>query len=1078
MVMKPQLIQTIKSILWSRNALAGFKGLLVYIIFFVIFFLGPFERLFTLPAAGTSALLFCIAGFPGKSVGACITLVISALLGVGLGAFNFYLLAKAAPSPVGQGFLFFIIVYLLGLLKASDPKWFAFSLLCILMSWNGITTTVNAPGRHFNSNSLISYFTAYLWGGAIILAVNIFVFPRTAEKELRIALAASLDHCRVFFCLLSKTYRLEINEEEIRVRDELAQSIRADFNILQGIMTETRVEIVWSKWSMSDYNLMVHKTRTIQQILTTVHTNLQSLDGLNTKEFKRDFLSGADKSLDELQKTMHHSLQEIQTELGVGDQCESFNQKEAQVMREVDLENSSPYGSRPSRNRSSSQSTSIMEVEARLRSVQHNLANELNMPSRNSYSIETLASAVSTQHSSPEHDAPMSHKSYADSNHGLPSTELKKEPIPCSLQGKLLKDSSMFEEFQYRKIGVFLGSGRLYDSSEAMLLKSSSSVHSMTGPKRSTEIQEAEVQHEKHQHPTHPIAFVRSINPGDPNSHVPTPVLGSRPTSHQSYLTEIEETEIHQAFLRAFSYSFSIHNLIKEVTELLDHVTGNLPNGSKRKSSLHFHFFESLHPKVKKRKSTISNDESVPGSNANTSSTEESEEETVNLSMREALDSLEGREHVPSRRSVLGWLIKLEDYVRGPDSICAFKGACGASVLGILFWVDKTRRFSTDFTLSSGLLTIMVAITPTLGQSWMSFMFQICGQGLGLVYTMIALLVFKDVGGYRYNPYGLVSALALFAAPLCYMLYSDPKLFILCLLALNSAGVLAYSEFLNQHHSFDSPPLRMAKILTALAVALGIVTSLQLLILRNPAKRTLRKATAQVMKANTAYTIILQAYVKATVSTDPSRRPSPKALRRVYHELIKRETQIQSQILNLIPLIKFSSVEPSFVKPFNGKQYSRLVKANQRILDRNRDARMAIGDQPISEIIIKEFVNKLHSHRKRAIPQLRVSFYLCTSTLQSKFPLPKTLPKGNEYSNEFFHDGLLLSIKLIQKYSKTIGSSTSTPTSDELNLITNRELTRYWSYLLSMISIFEQLEEIENATQILFGNMEDDPLDF
>ncbi|KAH9824975.1 hypothetical protein DFH28DRAFT_1077442 [Melampsora americana] len=1040
MVMNPKLIQTIKSILWSRNTLAGFKSLLAYLIFFILFFLGPFERLFSLPAAGTSALLFCIAGFPGKSIGACITLVISALLGVGLGAFNFYLLAKAAPSPVGQGFLFFIIVYLLGLLKASDPKWFAFSLLCILMSWNGITTTVNSPGRQFSSDSLISYFTAYLWGGAIVLFVNLFFFPHTAEKELRTALAASLDHCRVFFCLLSKTYRLEINEEEIRVRDELAQSIRADFNILQGIMSETRIEVVWSKWSMSDYNLMVHKTRTIQQILTTVHTNLQSLDGLNTKEFKRDFLLGADKSLDELQKSMHHSLQEIQKDLGFGDHHESFNQKEAQEMREVDLENSSPYETRPNRNRSSSQGTSILEVEARLRSVHNNLDHQFNMPSRNSYSIETFASAASMPNSTPEPDGPISNHSFSDSNQAFPSAKLKKASIPSSLQGKLLKAASMFEEFQYRKIGAFLGSGRLYDASEPMILNSSPSLPSMTNPKISTDIQEAELDDQSHKSPTRPISFARSTD--DPKSHLPTPILGSRTTSNQSYLTEIEETEIHQTFLRAFSYSFSIHNLIKEVTELLEHVTGNLSNGSKRNQIRSLSFFGKSSSKE---------------GGSNESSREESEEEKGNLTIREALDSLEGREHVPSKKSVLGWLIKLEDYLRGPDSICAFKGACGASVLGILFWVDKTRRFSTDFTFSSGLLTIIVAITPTLGQSWMSFMFQICGQSLGLVYTMI------DVGGYKYNPYGLVVALALFASPLCYMLYYDPKLFILCLLALNSAGVLAYSEFLNQHHPFDSPPKRMGRILLALVVALAIVTSLQLLILRNPAKRTLRKATAQVMKANTAYTIIPSSL---SVSTDPSRRPSPKALRRVYHELIKRETQIQSQILNLIPLIKFSSVEPSFVKPFNSKQYSRLVK--------NRDARMAIGDQPISETIIKEFVNKLHSHRKRALPQLRVSFYLCTSTLQSKFPLPKTLPKGKEYSNEFFHDGLLTSMKLIQNLSKNQSKSLS----DQSNLINNRELTRYWSYILSMISIFEQLEEIENATQILFGNMEDDPLDY
>lgn len=130
-----------------------------------------------------------------------------------------------------------------------------------------------------------------------------------------------------------------------------------------------------------------------------------------------------------------------------------------------------------------------------------------------------------------------------------------------------------------------------------------------------------------------------------------------------------------------------------------------------------------------------------------------------------------------------------------------------------------------------------------------------------------ALLIFKDVGGYRYNPYGLVAALVVFAAPLCFVLYDSPQLFVFCLLALNSAGVLTYTEFLNRNRTFDEPPLRMAKSLTVLAIALGVVACFQLLILRNPAKRTLRKATAQVMKANTAYTIILQAYVRASRST-------------------------------------------------------------------------------------------------------------------------------------------------------------------------------------------------------------------
>lgn len=60
------------------------------------------------------------------------------------------------------------------------------------MSWNGISTTVNAPGRQFSSGSLTSYFTAYLWGGAIVLFVNILVFPHSAEKVSKIVSYGSL----------------------------------------------------------------------------------------------------------------------------------------------------------------------------------------------------------------------------------------------------------------------------------------------------------------------------------------------------------------------------------------------------------------------------------------------------------------------------------------------------------------------------------------------------------------------------------------------------------------------------------------------------------------------------------------------------------------------------------------------------------------------------------------------------------------------------------------------------------------------------------------------------------------------
>jgi hypothetical protein len=62
-----------------------------------------------------------------------------ALLGVCLGSLNFFILAKLGHVPVAQAVVFVVMVYLLALIKAQGLKYFAFSLLAILMSFNGVS---------------------------------------------------------------------------------------------------------------------------------------------------------------------------------------------------------------------------------------------------------------------------------------------------------------------------------------------------------------------------------------------------------------------------------------------------------------------------------------------------------------------------------------------------------------------------------------------------------------------------------------------------------------------------------------------------------------------------------------------------------------------------------------------------------------------------------------------------------------------------------------------------------------------------------------------------------------------------
>ena len=155
--------------------------------------------------------------------------------------------------------------------------------------------------------------------------------------------------------------------------------------------------------------------------------------------------------------------------------------------------------------------------------------------------------------------------------------------------------------------------------------------------------------------------------------------------------------------------------------------------------------------------------------------------------------------------------------------------------------------------------------------------------------------------------YGMCALLAAFAIPLEYCVYEKPQLFVLSLLALNSAASIIVIEYLNVDYygrtTFDTPALRAGKFMVSLAVALAIVITFQLFVLRKPARRTLRRSVGALVYSNLAYNTILQAYVRAVLPADPKQRGRPAVLKRIERELKYREAKMQAQIIEIGPLM-------------------------------------------------------------------------------------------------------------------------------------------------------------------------------
>jgi hypothetical protein len=97
-----------------------------------------------------------------------------------------------------------------------------------------------------------------------------------------------------------------------------------------------------------------------------------------------------------------------------------------------------------------------------------------------------------------------------------------------------------------------------------------------------------------------------------------------------------------------------------------------------------------------------------------------------------------------------------------------------ALVFGVLLLAPSTRAFFNAYGLTSGLITIVVGMSTVLGQSFFTFLLQILGTGIGTVFGIITLEIFKDVGGYRYNPFGITAFSLLLSVPGCYIIYTRP----------------------------------------------------------------------------------------------------------------------------------------------------------------------------------------------------------------------------------------------------------------------------------------------------------------
>ncbi|KAK4055132.1 hypothetical protein OIV83_000412 [Microbotryomycetes sp. JL201] len=1043
------LASRLKPNLTRRQYISVLKGTLAYTLVFTFTFINAFSLRWRYPITLTSMIIVSIAGQPGLSVGACLDQAWLGSLGVATGGACFAILAKLGHSRVAQGFVFWVMLYCLAYIKALSMRYFAFSLLAILVAFNGIYTSALSRGN-FVPDYLEDYLKAYAMAFAIVLGVNVLVFPVSAERELRETLVASLERISTFTHLIARTYNIEITEEEKTVRDQLNQSIRADFAFLQLKLQQSGLEVNWTRWSMADYAGMVSKVQSMQQGLITAYSSLIVLE-----KHERPSLDLIKKGLVETETgRMFNKLRlgfdvlvnDIVTELAVGDLRHQSPLPDAAWEDFLDIEDELDIETGRARTRSRSKSmsqdpeinTQLERVNARLRQELRGISHTPVQSRRNSFSNDDNAATSNPPvvASTGGTTVVPSPRTSSDRRHRV--IDLKEIDRVAFMRGAWKR----FKSAQNDYIAKLLSEGVLDDDS----LRVEMPTQSLAELYRDGPGYTAPVGVNYGLRPYLSNASRRNTAKSDDEKHG-TDTSSQEADSSEPLRTESAERVCGSAILRTFSALFGLEHVVENLSLMHESVVAPIGGkGHLSRKRIHLHFLEKV-PRPPKKKN--------------------------GMSLREAVAKLTGRDFAPDKVSISARIASIERWFRTPTSIFAFKTACAVTVFNVFILAPSLTNWFVQYGLTGGLITITVALAPTLGQSLITFVLQILGTGLGTLYGLLILRIFKDVGGYSYNPYGLVVFLALWAVPLCYIIYTNPVFFAGALLAMNGAGVLVmtlwvYNEVPGQiRPGFDQPPYRAAKAFTALALALAIAAVFQILILRTPARQTLRIKLSNLTFSLSNYSVLFGMLAEALVpiesKVDTSRPPpDPEALEVVRQELMRRERQLQQELIALMPLLKFSAAEPAFGQPFQAGVITRLIRSHQLILDRLREARVAMGTEGFGLPIRQHLASRLAPYRRQSKRFTRALFFLVSTSLATKAPLPHDLPTMLTAARNIQHDALVLSKRMAE-------------THEGKEVVRSQGFLRYWFYVVSMSGISYTLESMETELRSLLGTVEESP---
>ncbi|KAI9351263.1 hypothetical protein BDR26DRAFT_421669 [Obelidium mucronatum] len=277
-----------------------------------------------------------------------------------------------------------------------------------------------------------------------------------------------------------------------------------------------------------------------------------------------------------------------------------------------------------------------------------------------------------------------------------------------------------------------------------------------------------------------------------------------------------------------------------------------------------------------------------------------------------------------SRRTIRAWAVVLKNMLLSSNSIYGFKVATAIICLQMIMY--SIPGIYKSWYMSGCVGTIVVAITPSMGQTFFGVPLTILGTSFG------NSLAFASVSLFGADSYGHLVFCLITGVLFCYIPVFSPQhsaLGLLTLLAFANFVCITYVK--KDDTSFETPSIHLSKVISVTSIALPFSVLFTLVIYPTLARHVLRKRLSSIFDdLNMFYCKIMTSSIRESA---PSLQPL-LSLNEEDSDLKTLRNKIFSNIVALDPLMTYTSSEPRIQGRFPSETYYEVIQIMYALLDR------------------------------------------------------------------------------------------------------------------------------------------------